>query len=258
MPDGMCYVMLGRSERLQDIYIVCTGEMDMSAIRCDYAALEESQRLEKIFEKTEQANKDKKANHWKVSYLNVQSLAAHHHDVCNDNVINDSDIMGLGETWLDKNGVINFDGFVGHFASFGRGKGQASFTKLDLISEPEIVATEKFSAIRLQTEHFCVIFVYLSQNYNKNSVFTLLNEWIEYPIPTAILGDVNENLENSKFEKFMESKGFQQMIQKPTFKEGSIIDHLYVNDAMITKGVFSEQNCCYYSDHDIISLYIEK
>ena len=49
MPDGMSYVMLGRSERLQDIYIACDGELDTTAIKCNPDALEESKRLEQIF-----------------------------------------------------------------------------------------------------------------------------------------------------------------------------------------------------------------
>ena len=81
----------------------------------------------------------------------------------------DSDMFGLGETWLQQDQEVHFNGFRGYFANFGRGKGQAAFSKLVLSSEPEIVASNKFSSILLKTSHFNTIFLYLSQNYDKNS-----------------------------------------------------------------------------------------
>ena len=38
----------------------------------------------------------------------------------------------------------------------------------------------------------------------------------------------------------------------------SLIDHIYVNDAMKDQGVSTEIDTAYYSDHDIISLNILK
>ena len=259
MPDGMCYVMLGRSERLEDIYIKCSEEMDMTAIRCDDTALEESKRLEKIFELDAFEKKEKRANHWKISYVNIQSLNAHYEDALIDNELNDSDIFGLGETHLHETHFINFEGFIGHFANVGKGKGQAAFTKMKLLSEPENVASDTCSAIFLRTIHFNIIFLYLSKNYNKNSVFTLLENWMKESTPTVVMGDVNENiLENSKFEKFMKTKGFHQIIEKATYIDGSIIDHLYINELMQKRNCFHEQYSNYYSGHDAISLYIPK
>ena len=97
----------------------------MSAIRCNQEALTESKRLEKIFEKNEQEKEQKGDSHWKISYLNVRSLKAHHEDVSNDNAINDFDICGLGETWLNENETYGLKEFAEHchFANFGKGKG---------------------------------------------------------------------------------------------------------------------------------------
>ena len=261
MPDGMCYVMLGRSERLQDIFIKCNEEFDMSAIRCNQEALSESKRLEDIFEKNKQEKNKKGKSFWKISYLNIRSLIAHHEDLSNDNAINDSDVCGFGETWLKENETVSIKGFSGesHFANFGKGKGQASFTKMDLLSKPNIFASESCSAIHLKTNQFDVVFLYLSNNYDKNLVQSLLNSWIQVDIPTIVMGDINENFfENSSFKEFMSTKRFQQMIEKPTHIKGSTLDHIYINQLMSEKDVFVEQNCCYYSDHDIISLYVRK
>ena len=58
--------------------------------------------------------------------------------------------------------------------------------------------------------------------------------------------------------KKMASLGFQQMIKKPTSQTGSLIDHLYINDAMKAKIISTEIDAAYYSDHDIVSMYISK
>ena len=100
MPENMGYVMFGRPERLEDLFV--TGDMDIKDIRCNEDCLKETQRLQKVFEESEQVKRDKFANHWKISYLNVRSLNAHHKDVSNDNAIYDSDVLGLGETWMKK------------------------------------------------------------------------------------------------------------------------------------------------------------
>ena len=259
LKEGMAYTMLGRSVRQEDIHIADGFDKDL--IKCNEDALNESRRLEKIFDDAENVKKDKRENHWKISYLNVRSLNAHQEDVSVDNAIIDSDIIGLGETWLEKNELINLDGFSGYFANFGKGKGQAGFTKLDLVIEPEIVSSISYSAVLFKTNNFNIIFLYLSENYPKDSVFTFLENWIEEDFPTAIMGDVNENIlgkSKSKFQEFMESKHFHQMIQEPTYISGSLIDHLYINETMKKRNVFSEVNCCAYSDHDILSLYFPK
>ena len=89
-----------------------------------------------------------------------------------------------------------------------------------------------------------------------------LETLIEADVPTAVIGDINENFnklsKSTKFEKMMKQKGFNQLIKEPTYESGSIIDHIYVNHAMATKKVFTDINEAYYSDHDTISLYIPK
>ena len=50
--------MLGRSERLEDIYI--SGKLDVNLIQCDPKALEESKRLEEVFNQTEKEKEEKR------------------------------------------------------------------------------------------------------------------------------------------------------------------------------------------------------
>ena len=101
----------------------------------------------------------------------------------------------------------------------------------------------------------------LSSNYKKEDLFTLLDMWIEQDVATAVIGDINENpskLKKHPFSNKMISLGFEQVIKEPTCQTGSLIDHIYVNNTMKNKEIFTEIDAVYYSDHDLISLYIPK
>ena len=263
----MAYVMLGRSQRLEDIYI--SGELDVSQIKCDPRALEESKRLEEVFNQSEKEKEERRAQCWKISYLNVRSIKSadgHSKDVERDNVIMEADLFGLGETWLEKENEVHFDGYAGCFANYGKGKGVAGYSKIDLVAEPKMESTETYSAILFKTKDFHIVFVYLSGNCKKVNFFTLVDTWIEKEIPTAVIGDINENVlkgekmkkTSARFVNMMADRGFHQMIKEPTRISGSAIDHLYVNDAMKAQTISTEIDGAYYSDHDIISLYLPK
>ena len=263
MQKGMAYVMLGRCERLEDLSIA--GKLDFSQIKCDPTALEESKRLETNFDLAEKEEIQEKMNYWKICYLNVRSMKAsngHAEDVAIDNIIMNSDMFGLGETWLEQDQKRGFEGFSGYFANFGHGKGVAGYSKIELVSPPEKFESESYSAVKLKTSQFCIIFLYLSKTYNKEDLSILLDAWIDADVPCAVIGDINENLmkltKSTKFEKMMRERGFQQLIKEPTCETGSMIDHIYVNPAMATKNVVTHVDAAYYSDHDILSLHIPK
>ena len=149
MQDGMAYVMLGRPERKEDLFI--TKNFDPAMIKCDEKySLPEAKRLDKVFDENVKAKKDHRNKHFKISYLNVRSLKAsdgHREDVALDNIIMDSDLFGLGETWLPHDQEVHFNGFNGFFANFGNGKGVAGYNKLDLICQPETVSSKTYSAV---------------------------------------------------------------------------------------------------------------
>ena len=130
---------------------------------------------------------------------------------------------------------------------------------MDLLAQPEIMSSISASAILFRTNHFNIIFLYLSNDYSKQDVFHLLDDWIQVGTPTAIMGDINEDaLENSTFQNFMRIKGFCQMIDKPTRTSGKLLDHIYVNDALDQIGFTTQVDSCYYSDHDIVTMYVSK
>ena len=111
----------------------------------------------------------------------------------------------------------------------------------------------------MKTTSFTIIFVYLSKGFNESDLFNHFEDFIDNEQPTTIIGDVNWNyLENTNMKEFMKNKGFCQVIKKPTFDKGTLIDHIYVNQVLMAKNVHTEQVSTYYTDHDIITLLIPK
>ena len=178
----------------------------------------------------------------------------------------DADMFGLGETWLKKEKEVHFDGYSGYFANFGTGKGVAGYSKIDLVAQPETVSTETYSGIFFKTQEFHIVFLYVSSNCKKAVLLNLLDSWIEKDMPTAVIGDINEDFlkgeklkkSNKKFASLMTDRGFHQQIKEPTRISGSGIDHLYINDAMQAQKISTQIDGAYYSDHDIISCYVPK
>ena len=69
-----------------------------------------------------------------------------------------------------------------------------------------------------------------------------------------IIGDINihpkEKIDHyTRFKERMTTKGFSQIIDKPTHKDGNILDHVYVRDVAIADWRLHHP---YYSDHDAI------
>ena len=252
----MAYVALGRTEQLKDIFI--RGQVDPEGIHASEVALEETNRLQRIFDERVQTINVQKQNCWKISYLNVRSLKGKQLDVERDNFIMASDIFALGETWLEPCESVNFLGYEANFASHGKGKGVSTFSKMDS-AQLNCVSSETFSAIHMRTEKFDLVFVYISSGCNKHEVFKLLEAWIENERPTAIIGDTNmDYLKECKIATFLETKGFEQQIKEATKDSGSLIDQVYANEAMRSLNIITEQCSAYYSDHDIVSIYIPK
>ena len=73
------------------------------------------------------------------------------------------------------------------------------------------------------------------------------------------MGDVNMNFfANCKLNQFLETKGFQQLIRESTHESGSLIDQIYVNEPLKALDISTDQCAAYFSDHDVITIYIPK
>ena len=260
---GMAYVALGRSEELKDIYV--KGKVSSDGIHASPVALEETDRLQSIFDQRLEKLTEQKEEFWKISYLNVKNgIKCHYKDVAIDNFIMAADLFALGETCLEQDETVSFNGYNEYFASHGKGKGVAVFSKMECTNRPVVnsVSSSIFSAIHFRTVKFDAIFLYWSSGCKSEQVseiLELLGSWIIDDRPTTIMGDVNMNFfQDCKLNKFLVKRGFQQLITKSTFESGSLIDHIYANEALSNMNIATEQCSAYYSDHDIITIHIPK
>ena len=102
--------------------------------------------------------------------------------------------------------------------------------QLEVVS---IMATSTHSGCRM-----CIMAVCRRPNQLLTAFLPLLNHYIsDLPqiVPTIILGDFNENLLSpspSPLLQLMSSRRFCQLVQVPTTDSGSLLDHIYCNDAV--------------------------
>ena len=255
----MAYVMLGRSQRLEDIQIVekeC--KFDPAAIRVCPDALNESNRIQELFE----ANKAKEAflwtNHFTISYLNVRRLKPNLRHVKADHMLMKSDAIALAETWLHETDVVQLDGYQEFLLNGGDGKGLATYIKKEINQNWQSLKNDKTSAVFMQLENLDVIYLYLSQGFDFAELKKQLDKWIGYDRMMTIMGDVNIDYLGSDhpFKKYMKKKGFKQLMENPTHELGSLLDHIYVNKKLSRAKPIVTQRSVYFSDHDVIVLHI--
>ena len=253
--DGMAYVMLGRCERLEDVYIV--GSFNPKYIHCSKDALIESQKIEEIDMQRRELEEEILSTSLRVSYLNVQSLPAHVEDVKKVPQLMQSNIMALGETWLHEDQKIELDGLQSHFVNDGRGKGLAIYHNLEFCTVGTYKA-DKISAINVHVADVTFIFLYLSKSFSYESLEKVLDKWIDTRVPTAILGDVNWDW-NSKhpMKSYLQGKRFKQLVKRATHEKGNILDHIYVCPKFSTKDFSTMQYSVTFTDHDVIELCLK-
>ena len=255
--EGMAYVMLSRCEKLQDIYI--TGDFSPDKIKCHPQALEESNRILQSFDASMERKLETK-DCLRITYLNVMSVLAHSDDIKESSRLMSSTILGLGETWMDKESTLDLPNFhPGTFENIGPGKGLAAYSKESVTTSQ--TSFDKFSGIKVDYNGIHIIFLYLSYEAINSPYWTqvleVLKAWILSNIPTIIMGDVNWHFHQASthpMKVFLERKGFQQLVERATHDKGNCLDHIYINTQVASLGPVIETQSTYFSDHDIITL----
>ena len=257
---GMAYVMLSRTQTLDDIYIVeSKSKFATEAIKVNTDALEESERIRASFLDLKMKKELMFANCLTMSYLNVRRLLPHLPDVRTDNVLRKSDIIILGETWLKPSENVELSDYQSlHVKSEEGGKGLSVFIKCGIKFKDQLFHGNKFSLILVQLAMIDIIFVYLSKGFNWIVLKEVLEECIHTPKDIALIGDTNIDIltENHNLIDYLLEKSFVQIVQQPTHEHGGLLDHIYINVSLQKKHPFCVQTPVYYSDHDIVSLHV--
>ena len=127
------------------------------------------------------------------------------------------------------------------------------------MTSPLIVNLDHLQSIKAELSKFTLIVVYRSPSRNSQSE---LAEHLCKLIPSEgsviILGDFNIHPKEKhdhymKFNKRMANNGLLQIIDKPSHKDGNILDHVYVRGIEFADWQFHHP---YYSDHDAICLRV--
>ena len=255
----MAYVMLGRVETIDDMFIV--GDFDPGQIRADPEAKIETERLNEIAHRRNSFEQHLIDSSTVLGSLNVRSLRKHFEDVLTDPFLMKCDIFGLSETWLHENEMPEFPNYQGIFVSYvgdlAKGKGLAVFTKepldYDILKADDATA----SGVCVKHQKLNAVFLYLSQNFNWNLVRDFLDKVISPDKPTVIMGDFNWHYpDNHHMKKYLLLRGFTQLIRRATHKDGRIIDQLYTSSHFSGVEIGVKQQSTPYSDHDMITTFV--
>ena len=251
------YVMLGRTENINQIYLAKFDDSKLKRKVDDDASLDQNASLEK---RAAKALKDDSwlslENTFRLSSLNIRSLQSHFSDLEVDFSLLKSDVIALTETWCSTE-PPELEGYNGIHVLAGRGQGISLFIKNDkkASDKPNIFNKHNVQIISVNLENITIVVVYRSPSFN--SQVLLINELLSIlpeKGPTIVVGDFNihPKEQNSYFDQLFEkmtSKGFNQLIDKPTHRDGNMLDHMYVREIEMSGWQLYHP---YYSDHDAI------
>ena len=257
---GMVYVMLSRVCSLQQLFIL--EKLEPKKIRvCPLVLKENSRMMEVSVNRNPTSWQDPTVLGTRVSSLNVRSLRKHIRDVKSDHVLQQSDIICLQETWLEKSEegeLLELVGYISHFNSQGRGKGIAVYIKEGGDYHIQNVTSPFQQMTKLYSDTLDIITIYRSQDESYISIQSQLQTLLNMKKNTLIVGDFNFcYLEKTNtLRNYMEGLGFRQLVGSATHISGGLLDQVYFWQVQGEKAASVEQLSNYYSDHDTITVLI--
>ena len=122
---SQAYVMLGRTENLQQLYI---SDFDENKLDIDPdGPIKETRNLKKRADEYIATDKwiSTSSDTMKIAVLNVRSLKSHFSDIQVDSCLLKSDVLAFSETWFPNQDFNppELQGYRGHHVMSGQGKG---------------------------------------------------------------------------------------------------------------------------------------
>ena len=169
-----------------------------------------------------------------IGSLNCAGLVAHIQDIRADDKLLQANVLHLQETSLLQNSDgenVRIDGFCGTFQNHGRGKGVATYNKLNTECLQIAEATnENLQIVKFKIGEIESINIYRSSNKSTIETSEALMRVVDTSKPTLITGDFNVCLMQERKNviiRNLEREGFQQLVRNATHIEGGHIDHVY-------------------------------
>ena len=257
---AMAYVMLSRVQSITQLFIL--GELQESKIYADSRALTEIRRLELIsFNNNPSPWNSEDLSATKIVFLNTRSLKNKSKMITSDYNLLKATAILLSETWLDgREENTSLDGYKASFQGGGRGGGTVAFYRSEFQIMEEIIEDNKYYITKLSSEDIDIINIYRSQTGSIIEVLNIIEKLISNKI-VIIGGDLNICFLNNRvnpFTTYLESVGFNQLVDRPSHIEGRLLDHLYFRQPKNMYTISIETVAKYYSDHDAICATLKK
>ena len=109
--------------------------------------------------------------------------------------------------------------------------------------------------MKISLDKLDIINVYRSADGDKATLIENLRQLIQEERTTIIAGDFNicgRTEKQNSVLKFIVQSGFTQLNDEPTQIQGRQIDHMFINQPTLVRGI--ERYSPYYSDHDALLL----
>ncbi len=263
---AMAYVALSRVTNLNGLYLT---DYDSHRIFCNKDIATEMDKMP-ICDLTA-SNPLMNIDHNKyfiIAHHNVQSLSAHIEDLRANSEICKAHIICVSETWLQQSTALSdlqLDGYDLNIPQqlpiSGRGKGVAIFVQKSIDYEVLPFVSETYDLLVIRTKgklKLVVVTVYKPIGTNIDAFRREINE-ISTQVETLdidynlFLGDFNHNLINKTNLPLFQT--YHQVITKPTTKNGTLLDHIYVKPS--PDQYRAEVLSTYYSYHDPVAIAIK-
>ena len=261
IPDSMYYLMLGRAQEMEQVYLQMPkvkGKTLRLKIRANRHSLEENEKLVK-----RSIVSSFKEQHFSIFMVNVNSLQNKITDLTKDLYAQMSDHICVVETWISPSVNYNLDitGRAFQHASYGRGKGCGIFSLASRqLNSIKKVSKEQYQMMSIVDETvpsypYQLILVYASNCCTFPEMVIDLKGLLQQNTTTIVIGDFNfDKKEKNALTKYLGEKGFSQIIDWPTHQAGRTIDHCYVSK---NTRVHVTRHSPYFSDHDALCIQFE-
>ena len=216
--------------------------------------------------------------------LNIKSLIPHTACLIKDNIVQNTHVTCLLETWLlpkDEHPLFSTFNTLrrDRYESSGgksttRGGGLLTYIHSDLYLITERrgpnVDMEYIYIILAPTEikSICIalLVIYNNPKIDANKFLYDIERLVSSlpcGIPVFVTGDFNINILKkasitNKCLQLMNYYGFQQIIKLPTHRRVGLLDHFYTNIGSESTGITFNTIPTYYSDHMLLSIAIPK